>query len=76
MARKESLSHLLQLEQGGNDKDGAAVSRYTMSSQYMQEPTKLGGGLIKTEQFGRYRKLPPLKWRAVWGDTAQKNRRT
>lgn len=69
---KESLSHLLQLEQGGNDKDGAAVSRYTMSSQYMQEPTKLGGGLIKGEWFGRYRSLPLLKWRAVWVDTAQK----
>lgn len=69
---KESLAHLLQLEQGGNDKDGAAVSRYTMSSQYQQEPTKLGGGLIKTEYFGRYKTLPPLKWRAVWADTAQK----
>lgn len=72
---KESLDHLLQLEQGGGqDKDGTAISRYTMSSQYMQAPTKLGGGLIKSEWFGRYRELPVLKWRSIWVDTAQKTK--
>lgn len=69
---KESLRSLLQLEQGGTDKAGAQVSRYTFSSQYMQHPKKLGGGLIKTECFKSYVSLPPLKWRAVWADTAQK----
>lgn len=34
---KESLL-LLQLEKGGEDKDGATVSRYTFASQYMQNP--------------------------------------
>src|SRR5690606_20104789 len=33
---KESLLSLLQLEKGGQDKDGATVSRYTFSSQYQQ----------------------------------------
>jgi len=72
--QKESLQSLLQLEQGGADKDGAQVSRYTFSSQYMQQPKKLGGGLIKSEWFKPYAKLPVLKWRAVWVDTAQKTK--
>lgn len=72
--QKESLQSLLQLEQGGVDKDGAQVSRYTFSSQYMQQPKKLGGGLIRSEWFLPYAKLPVLKWRAIWVDTAQKTK--
>lgn len=71
---KESLQSLLQLEKGSQDKDGATVSRYTFSSQYMQQPKKLGGDLIKAEWFGRYVELPVLKWRAIWADTAQKTK--
>ncbi|MBN6524250.1 phage terminase large subunit [Acinetobacter pittii] len=69
---KESLQSLLQLEQGGQDKDGATVSRYTFASQYQQAPKKLGGDLVKSEWFPRYVELPVLKWRAIWADTAQK----
>lgn len=69
---KESLQSLLQLEKGGEDKDGATVSRYTFASQYMQNPKKLGGDLVKAEWFPRYVELPILKWRAIWADTAQK----
>lgn len=71
---KESLQSLLQLEQGGQDKDGATVSRYTFASQYQQAPKKLGGDLVKAEWFSRYLKLPVLKWRAIWVDTAQKTK--
>lgn len=69
---KESLESLLQLEKGGEDKDGVTVSRYTFASQYMQNPKKLGGDLVKAEWFPRYVELPILKWRAIWADTAQK----
>lgn len=72
--QKETLESLLQLEQGGASKDGATVSRYTFSSQYMQAPTKLGGGLIRSEWFIDYETLPLLKWRGIWVDTAQKTR--
>lgn len=41
---------------------------------YQQRPTAKGGGLIKSEWFGEYKELPPLKWRAVYGDTAQKTK--
>ncbi|HEM7794945.1 TPA: helicase, partial [Acinetobacter nosocomialis] len=71
---KESLQSLLQLEQGGQDKDGATVSRYTFASQYQQAPKKLGGDLVKAEWFPRYLDLPVLKWRAIWADTAQKTK--
>lgn len=71
---KESLLSLLQLEKGGEDKDGATVSRYTFSSQYMQAPKKLGGDLIKSEWFGRYKVHPELQWRAAFVDTAQKTK--
>ncbi|WP_334069826.1 phage terminase large subunit [Acinetobacter colistiniresistens] len=71
---KESLESLLQLEKGGEDKDGAAVSRYTFASQYMQNPKKLGGDLVKSEWFPRYLELPLLKWRAIFADTAQKTK--
>jgi predicted phage terminase large subunit-like protein len=74
--QKETLESLLQLEQGGASKDGASISRYTFASQYMQAPTKLGGGLIKSDWFNEYdtNTLPPLKWRGVWADTAQKTK--
>ncbi|MCW6525300.1 phage terminase large subunit [Yersinia ruckeri] len=39
---------------------------------YQQRPTAKGGGLIKTHWFGEYSELPVMKWRAVYGDTAQK----
>ena len=72
--KKETLKSLLQLEKGGKDKDGATVSRYTFSSQYQQNPKKLGGDLVKAEWFRRYLELPVLKWRAIWADTAQKTK--
>ncbi|KAB1581149.1 phage terminase large subunit [Serratia marcescens] len=41
---------------------------------YQQRPTAKGGGLIKSEWFGEYKELPMMKWRAVYGDTAQKTK--
>lgn len=41
---------------------------------YQQRPTAKGGGLIKSEWFGEYKELPVMRWRAVYGDTAQKTK--
>ncbi|MDE1484810.1 phage terminase large subunit, partial [Xenorhabdus bovienii] len=41
---------------------------------YQQRPTAKGGGLIKSEWFGEYKILPPIRWSAVYGDTAQKTK--
>lgn len=45
---------------------------YTFLSQYMQTPQALTGGLLDSGWFERYEQLPPLEWRAVYADTAQK----
>jgi len=41
-------------------------------SLYQQSPRVAGGEIIKGAWFGRYSMLPKLKWRAIFGDTAQK----
>lgn len=41
---------------------------------YQQRPTAKGGLLIKSEWFGEYSVLPKMKWRAIYGDTAQKTK--
>lgn len=41
---------------------------------YQQRPTTKGGGLIKSSWFGEYKELPVMKWRAIYGDTAQKTK--
>ena len=45
---------------------------YMFAAQMQQRPSPLGGGLLKGAWFGRYNVLPPLKWRAIFVDTAQK----
>jgi len=44
----------------------------TWNALYQQRPTSRGGGVIKTDWFGYYEKLPPLVWRGIYVDTAQK----
>lgn len=60
---KEPLDDLLELE----EKD-----RYVFSGQYMQRPSPLGGDIIKGACFGRYTVVPPLRYRKIFADTAQK----
>lgn len=47
---------------------------YMFSGQMQQSPTPLGGGIIKSAWFGYYDVLPKLKFRAVFVDTAQKEK--
>jgi predicted phage terminase large subunit-like protein len=72
---KEPLADLLAMEKGaGADQDGAKVSRYVFNAQYQQRPTALGGDIIKTDGFGRWKALPRLKVRKIYVDTAQKTK--
>lgn len=41
---------------------------------YQQRPTSKGGGVIKSAWFKYYTKLPRMKWRAIYVDTAQKTK--
>src|SRR5690554_4676833 len=49
-----------------------ASNRYVYAGQYMQRPSPDGGGLLKTSWFRYYDQLPPIKYRVVFADTAQK----
>lgn len=60
---KEPVADLVELE---------AKDRYVFSGQYQQRPSPLGGDIIKGENFGRYTVLPPLRYRKIFADTAQK----
>ena len=60
---KEPLADLLELE---------AKDRYVFSGQYQQRPSPLGGDIIQGKYFGRYKVVPPLRFRKVIADTAQK----
>lgn len=70
---KEPLADLLEMEKGGNlNKSENPLNAYVFSGQYQQAPTPIGGGLIKGGWFGRYKVLPRLKYRLIFGDTALK----
>ncbi len=70
---KEPIDELIKREIGqGKQKDGSAVGRHVFAAQYMQKPQAIGGNLIHTSQFKRYKELPKLKYRKIYVDTAQK----
>ena len=60
---KEPLADLVELE---------SKDRYVFSGQYQQRPSPLGGDIIQGQFFGRYKVVPPLRYRKVIADTAQK----
>ncbi len=51
-----------------------ASSSASWESLYQQNPIALGGEIIKGAYFGRYTILPKLKYRKIYGDTAQKTK--
>lgn len=49
------------------------LDAFTFAGQYDQRPTPAGGVIFKSDYMGqRYRELPDMLWRGIWGDTAQK----
>lgn len=49
-------------------------SPYVFAGQYMQRPSPIGGGIFKDEWWRFFDAMPPLKWRAIYADTAQKTK--
>lgn len=45
---------------------------YVFAGQYMQAPAPVGGGIFKDHWWRTVSALPPLKWRCIFADTAQK----
>lgn len=72
---KEPIAKLLEMEQGAiADQSGSRMSRHVFSSQYQQNPTAMGGNIIRGEWFETYENLPVLKQRKIFVDTAMKTK--
>jgi len=72
---KEPIEKLVKAESGeGKSKDGSPIGRQVFAAQYMQKPQAIGGNLIHSAQFKRYREVPKLKYRKIYVDTAQKTK--
>lgn len=70
---KEPIEELEAMERGeGQDTGGGRISRHVFTSQYMQNPTAMGGNLIRGEWFRTHTELPKIKYRKIFADTAQK----
>lgn len=72
---KELVDELVKMESGeGIDQTGSRISRHVFASQYQQSPVALGGNIIKSSYIQRYKVLPQIKYRKIYGDTAQKTK--
>ena len=47
-------------------------SPYVFAGQYMQRPSPLGGGLFRDHWWRYLAAPPPIQWRTIYADTAQK----
>lgn len=54
------------------DKYKVALGEYGYAGQMQQRPSPAGGGIFKDEWWQYYTIAPPLEYRAVYADTAQK----
>lgn len=52
----------------------AILGDYFWSAMYQQSPIALGGNFFKAEWWRHYQVAPNIKWRAIYGDTAQKTK--
>ena len=50
------------------------TSPYVFAGQYMQRPAPLGGGIFKDEWWRFFDAMPPIKYRTIYADTAQKTK--
>ena len=50
------------------------MSSYNFESLYQQNPVAVGGQVVQGEWFKRYDKLPVLKYRKIYADTASKTK--
>lgn len=49
-----------------------AASSYVYAGQYQQDPAPLGGGIFKDSWWRYLSAPPPIQWRTIYADTAQK----
>jgi predicted phage terminase large subunit-like protein len=52
-----------------------ATNAYVFAGQYMQRPSPLGGGIFKDDWWQYWRSIPPpLEYRTIYADTANKTK--
>jgi predicted phage terminase large subunit-like protein len=54
------------------DRDKKALGAYGWAGQMQQRPNPSGGGLFKSDWWQYLDMPPPMEWRAIYADTAQK----
>lgn len=56
------------------DRDKKIMGSHAVAGQFQQRPSPLGGGIFRDEWWRYYRALPPLEYRTIYADTAQKTK--
>jgi predicted phage terminase large subunit-like protein len=51
-----------------------SLGTYAVAGQLQQRPSPIGGGIFKDDWWQFYEAMPPLKWRSIYADTAQKTK--
>jgi predicted phage terminase large subunit-like protein len=56
------------------DRDRKALGSYAYAGQMQQRPAPAGGGILRDEWWRYWSALPPLQYRMIFADTAQKTK--
>lgn len=56
------------------DRDKQAMGSYAWAGQMQQRPSPAGGGIFKDEWWRYLKVSPPIEWRSIYVDTAQKEK--
>lgn len=56
------------------DRDKKIMGAHAVAGQFQQRPNPLGGGIFRDEWWRYYRATPPLEYRTIYADTAQKTK--
>jgi len=56
------------------DRDKVAMGSYAWAGQMQQRPSPSGGGIFREEWWQYMSTPPPIEWRAIYADTAQKTK--
>jgi predicted phage terminase large subunit-like protein len=56
------------------DRDKKAMGSYAWAGQMQQRPAPAGGGIFKDEWWRYLDVAPPIEWRSIYADTAQKTK--
>jgi predicted phage terminase large subunit-like protein len=51
-----------------------SLGTYAVAGQLQQRPSPIGGGIFKDDWWQFFEAMPPLKWRSIYADTAQKTK--